>query len=133
MGTRSVTTIIDNGTKLLKLYRQFDGYPTGHGAELAQFLSGFTIVNGLTGNEQLLQVANGAGGLAAQLVGHFKKAPGDFYIVPVGIDDHDQDFDYIVEVTEEGAIEVRVNNGNALFKGSVAQFADWCKSDHYDE
>ena len=29
------------------MYRQFDGYPTGHGAELAEFLNGGRLVNGL--------------------------------------------------------------------------------------
>ena len=37
MGTRSLTFVYDeNNTPVLNMYRQFDGYPSGHGAELAE-------------------------------------------------------------------------------------------------
>jgi hypothetical protein len=72
MGTRSLTRInIANGDRIINLYRQFDGYPSGHGKELFEFLNGFEIVNGYSGNEGP-KAANGAGCLAAQLVTHFK-------------------------------------------------------------
>ena len=79
MGTRSNTVVINGGVKLLNLYRQFDGYPSGHGAELAAFLAPITMVNGLGPNSDAV-LANGMGCLAAQLVAHFKTAPGGFYI-----------------------------------------------------
>ena len=63
MGTRSLTFVYDEqGNKIINLYRQFDGYPTGHGQELAEFLN----------NQKMY---NGAGDLAALLVAHFKKEP----------------------------------------------------------
>ena len=31
------------------IYRQYDGYPSGHGHELAQFLGSKTLVNGFGG------------------------------------------------------------------------------------
>lgn len=38
MGTRSITTIIDHQwdkpVRLVTMYRQYDGYPSGHGKEL---------------------------------------------------------------------------------------------------
>jgi hypothetical protein len=41
MGTRSITYIYDNNGKLLcRMYRQYDGDPSGHGVDLADFLSG---------------------------------------------------------------------------------------------
>jgi hypothetical protein len=47
MGTRSLTIFQENDNKeICVMYRQFDGYPDGHGEELARFLSGFTMVNG---------------------------------------------------------------------------------------
>ena len=33
------------------MYRQFDGYPSGHGVELAQFLAGMVIVNGFQSDD----------------------------------------------------------------------------------
>jgi len=37
MGTRSLTYVYDNKEPLVCMYRQFDGYPSGHGKELAEF------------------------------------------------------------------------------------------------
>ena len=46
MGTRSTTAIRDeNGKTLVTIYRQYDGYPTGHGQELADFLKARTLIN----------------------------------------------------------------------------------------
>ena len=39
MGTRSLTFVYDEDTPLINMYRQYDGYPSGHGAELADFLN----------------------------------------------------------------------------------------------
>ena len=47
MGTRSLTTFLEeDGTEIAVLYRQMDGYPTGHGQDLKDFLLPFTVVNG---------------------------------------------------------------------------------------
>ena len=61
MGTRSLTSIISTytdtkknkkvSTKLIIMYRQFDGYPSGMGADLVEFLHGSKVVNGLGMNE----------------------------------------------------------------------------------
>jgi hypothetical protein len=77
MGTRSLTVFIDEWSQkeIVVMYRQFDGYPQGHGQELAEFLLGFNIVNGLS-DGQGSKVANGMGCLAAQTVTHFKSQEG---------------------------------------------------------
>ena len=39
MGTRSLTYVYDDysvNTPIMCMYRQYDGYPTGHGAELSE-------------------------------------------------------------------------------------------------
>ena len=92
MGTRSLTRVIprqkglsyDDGhnhveKSVVNIYKQYDGYPDGLGLELAEFLSDFTIVNGL-GNMPPIKVANGTGCLAAQLVAHLKDGPGNVYL-----------------------------------------------------
>ena len=38
MGTRSNTIIYDDDVQILNLYRQHDGYLSGHGIELLEFL-----------------------------------------------------------------------------------------------
>ena len=80
MGTRSLTFVYDHDEAILNLYRQFDGYPEGHGAELAEFLNGIdAVTNGIRLGETR-RTANGMGCLAAQLVAHFKTEVGGFYI-----------------------------------------------------
>ena len=41
MGTRSLTFVYEGEKPIVNMYRQFDGYPSGHGAELAEFLNSF--------------------------------------------------------------------------------------------
>lgn len=74
MGTRSNTVVRDGRQVVAVMYRQYDGYLTGHGRDLLDFLTGFEIVNGFndTHREVGKKVANGAGCFAAQLVTHFK-------------------------------------------------------------
>ena len=83
MGTRSLTIVRDGNEpkskRIITMYRQMHGYPSGHGIDLAEFLSEFTIVNGigLTDNRK---TANGSGCLAAQIVAHFKTGVGSIYL-----------------------------------------------------
>lgn len=98
MGTRSITTVNDeDGRHLVTLYRQCDGYPTGHGADLLEFAKGLTLVNGI-GAGTPKKAANGMGCFAAQLISYFKKDIGGFYLVPPG--DHDQDYEYVITSQE---------------------------------
>ena len=82
MGTRSLTKVIqtwedESGKKQRKpittMYRQYDGYMSGHGAELAEWLSGFTIVNGIP-MDKSEPMFNGMDCLAAQMFVHFKSS-----------------------------------------------------------
>ena len=78
MGTRSTTRVVCGNVTLVVLYRQFDGYISGHGAELAAFLSTQRLTNGIPLREKPGEGkvwSNGPGCLAAQLVAHFKKGP----------------------------------------------------------
>lgn len=95
MGTRSLTFVYNEQNEpILNLYRQYDGYISGHGAELAEFLGDKTYVNGLSGDTST--VFNGMGCLAAQLVAHFKETAGGFYIHAVTETDCCQDYEYHV-------------------------------------
>ena len=62
----------------VQVYKHYDGYPSGHPVDLAKFLNGFSVVNGL--GQDTHKVANGLGCLAAQYVAAFKEGPGDIYI-----------------------------------------------------
>ena len=68
---------------LINLYRQYDRHMYGHGLELAKFLDGFTLVNGIRSDiDPKDKIANGSECLSAQLVKHFKKDAGQFYLMP---------------------------------------------------
>lgn len=137
MGTRSLTIVSTvDGTKFLNMYRQFDGYPSGHGAELFEFLDGMQIINGIS-DQRAGEAANGAGCLAAQMVGHFKKQIGGVYIYPVDAIDCGQDYTYHVTVTEKSwgseatpGIAIKVESYSATpFEGNVEDFGKFCKQD----
>jgi hypothetical protein len=125
MGTRCLTIIHDEAVPLINIYRQFDGYLSGHGLELATFLLDMKIVNGL-GLERK-RVANGAGCLAAQMIAYFKNEPGNIYIEPMPDEDTDH-VDYVYKVmVDSGKITVEVTGDGNNFKGTVSEFAKYCK------
>ena len=126
MGTRSLTFVYDstgdNGESepIMCVYRQFDGYPSGHGHELAQFLDSKTLVNGF-GKQNSFE-ANGMGCLAAQLIVQLKHGVGGIYIYPVSSTDCFQDYEY--HVYEDKVI---VKNPTAvIFEGTWEDFAQFC-------
>ena len=123
MGTRSLTFVYDGDTPVINMYRQFDGYPSGHGFELAEFLEGFEIVNGY--GEVKPKLANGMGCLAAQMIAHFKKSVGGFYIHPVTDTDCWQDYEYHVF---ENRVVVK-NPDNVMFSGTFNEFKEFCLED----
>jgi len=121
MSTPAITVITQNLSPILVLYRHWDGYPKGHGKELAEFLTGFTITDGrvdLPG-----KWANGAGCLAAQLVAHFKKGCGDFYLLPTA-DPAEYDWAYMVEVPLDytGPAEGLTITVSGEFTGTLSGF-----------
>jgi hypothetical protein len=129
MGTRSLTLLKDGkGNEIAVLYRQLDGYPEGHGLELAEFLSGMVIVNGIQDRE--FQTANGMPCLAAQVVAHFKADVGQFYLYPPGTRDVWEDYIYTIEgeVGSEPTIAVTDSSGERIFEGGASKVAEAIKA-----
>lgn len=97
MGTRSMTYVMDGhgdqAEVIVGMYRQMDGYPTGHGQDLKNFLTGMVVGNGI-GCNMPDKYANGMGCLAAQMVAEFKDGPGGIYLMAGK--DHGQDYDYFI-------------------------------------
>jgi hypothetical protein len=136
MGTRSLTVIqdADNDEEIAVLYRQMDGYPEGHGRELAEFLSGMAIVDGLPpGRGERDRLANGAECLAAQIVAHFKQEPGGFYLYPAGTRSLGEEYIYYVKVytpawnneTKPVGIILDVSDGALGCSGPPEKFPAW--------
>ena len=125
MGTRCLTYVYEGNSPLVCLYRQFDGYPSGHGAELANFLKGIKLGNGIADNPKMGKFANGMGCLAAQLVTHFKKSVGGFYIHLV-TDSGGVDYEYHVYANK---VVVKDSDEVVVFSGSQNDFVEYCKAE----
>jgi hypothetical protein len=136
MGTRSLTRVIetwkdddgkDKKQLLVTVYRQYDGYPSGHGLELAEFLNSGTVVNGI-GADAKTKVFNGAGCLAAQMISHLKgDSAGGIYIYPNDTKDAWQNYEYHILVDFDSKVVTLVcfesgKRKKQLFKGSPVEF-----------
>ena len=119
MGTRSLTYVYDGENPIMCMYRQYDGYLSGHGQELANFLNELTLGNGIPKFGDLYTYANGMGDLAAQMIVWFKKTPGGFYIHPIDFNqDCWQEYEYHVY---ENKVVVK-NPTKVIFSGSWNEF-----------
>ena len=139
MGTRSLTFVYQGDEPIINMYRQYDGYPTGHGAELAEFLGQFhAITNGIAVGEKR-RTANGMGCLAAQLVSYFKEdVAGNYYLYPTSCVDCGQDYEYHiyqlegqlrVKITDRGwnAFGLTLSDTNeSIFDGTLEEFTEFC-------
>jgi len=150
MGTRSLTKFIETSTDtktgkkrkdvLTTIYRQMDGYPSGMGADLADFLAQGKLVNGISMSEKTLQF-NGMGCLAAQVIANLKQGAGGIYIEKPNARNCGEEYIYHIigdfdtcELTikcfEVGYMSKRggkyINKTRELFSGDVAAFSKFC-------
>ena len=139
MGTRSTYRVIEQWTndetkkvenqELCLVYRQYDGYPSGHPFETAEWLSGGRVVNGLGLSEDQL-VFNGAGCLAAQMIAKFKDGPGGTYMHSLSSRGKCwEDYLYDIIVKEDRTIEYVCyeNYGDEpteIFRGTPQEFVE---------
>lgn len=116
MGTRCLTVFQDeNLNEIVVMYRQFDGYLAGHGADLKELLWRKHLCNGFSAADKA-DGCNGMTCLAAQVVAHFKKGIGNFYLHPAGKRDCGEEFVYTL-YPKDGVIWLRVDEGCVTFFG----------------
>jgi len=147
MSTRSTYRVIEKGeygskkwaNKLVLLYIQMDGYPSGHPSEIAEWLASGTVVNGLGINQKEQLLFNGAGCLAAQLVEKMKDGPGGAYILPIQhrgkcdeeyvydiiVDSNTQTIEFIAYYVTSGGYDNKPPRFKKLYSGAPAGFAEW--------
>jgi len=121
MSTRCLTVFMDrNDQEICVMYGHYDGYYSGYGKDLADFLTGFVMVNGFSLNHPE-KIANGMDCLAAQVVAHFKKEPGGFGLLPPGKRGVWEEYVYFVsgKIGEEPRIKVDE------FDGFASEFNDF--------
>jgi hypothetical protein len=145
MGTRSTYRVIEQykqedgsieNNNLVLVYRQYDGYPTGHPLETAEWLASAKVVNGLGMSETQL-VFNGAGCLAAQLISKFKDGPGGTYVHNLeSRGECWEDYLYDIIVMEDRTIEYVCYNNNEdkteLFRGTPSDFVTKYKKEEVE-
>tara|TARA_B100000927_G_scaffold69597_2_gene55122 strand:+ start:511 stop:969 length:459 start_codon:yes stop_codon:yes gene_type:complete len=146
MGTRSLTTFIetyknDSGKKkkneIVTMYRQYDGYPTGHGLDLAEFLSQGKLVNGIGFLDDTI-VFNGMGCLSAQVIAEFKNGAGGIYLQRENKNSGEEyryevigDFDtkeLTIKILEVGYMkgDRYINRTRTLFEGTPQKMLEFC-------
>ena len=128
MSTRALVTFFndDLDTKLVTIYKHYDGYPSNLGAILAKFLTGMKIVDGISFKPSDQKVANGAGCLAAQFIALIKNSVGDVYITDEDIGDIE--YFYHIKINN-GSIVVDVfDTYNNIFSGNAEDLLKFCES-----
>ena len=118
MGTRSLTYIYNEADMpLVCLYRQYDGYPSEHGAELA---------------EALIETKhNGIECLSASVVEKLKHGDwGNTYLYPPFAEqDCGQDYEYIIKDDLVMVIKIGMKGERIkLFEGHYPEFRFFCKN-----
>lgn len=145
MGTRSLTYVhtghkAQKGKILCVMYRQFDGYPSGHGRELSNFLVDRKLLNGI-GAENHNKLSNGIGNMAVQMIQYFMNMhhpagdAGSFYLQTpkFGLDCW-QDYEYhiypnqviVIGISNSAAKHTDPDRGTVVFCGDWQQFHDFC-------
>lgn len=137
MGTHALVVFEENTSqgivRYLVCYFQFDGYLTGVGLDLVEFLKSCVIVNGYSDQDEAKCKAenkilcNRFGCLVAQYVANNKNGPGNFYVFPVT---HRSMYEYKYIVTfdedqdEKNHFAISVNDSEQM---NLEEFEDFCK------
>lgn len=125
MGTRSTIKFYSEFNQeeaLVCIYQQYDGDIGGVGHELAEWLSGKKIINGISGQKMDQGYANGMGCLAAQFIKEFKTKLGGLYINTI---DGEELYNYHVRLVDNKLI-ISVND---IFQGTPDELLEFKESD----
>jgi hypothetical protein len=135
MGTRSTVKFYEEYKEeripICSIYQQYDGYPSGVGLVLAEFLNSRTLVNGFGTGMDNKEFANGIGCLSAQYVAHIKKSIGSVYMTSA---DDSQAYNYeVIGLIADGRgaatlkVIVKDYGGKLIFDGDVEEFLEFCE------
>lgn len=126
MGTRCLTYLYKEAAEkpFTCIYRHYDGYPQGHGFEIAEFMNSKTMVNGY--NDAATQI-NGMHCLASQLIVLLKEGKieaGGIYIYQPDEDACCQDYEYHIWPDK---VQVKDIPNDVIFEGTWKEFLAFCK------
>ena len=122
MSTHAITKFVEEDDEVVcAFYTHCDGYPTGHGKDLKEFLKDFVITAGLCISKDH-PTANGAGCLAAQVVKHFKDAPGHTYMINPNCK-WSTSYTYTIKAVADKPIILLVESlGETLYDGPIKDY-----------
>jgi len=130
MGTRSTVKFysgMDAKNPVASIYQQYDGYISGVGHDLANWLLSKKIVNGFGLDQRMNQgFANGIGCLAAQYVAENKKEIGGFYLTT---ESNEQEYNYKV-ILDGTKFHITVDD---IFQGSPEELLAFNESEVEDQ
>lgn len=121
MGTRAKLIIKDGSKTICTIYRQMDGYPSGFGQEIKDYLRFARVVNGFgSGETNRKGHFNGMGCLAAYLVGRLKDQfdIGQVYLVPAYKES--EQYNYVL-TEKDGLLHLKVT-GDCKYNGPLHSF-----------
>lgn len=149
MGTRSTIAFIDKRVtraekvytdEIVRIYQQYDGYPSGVGMELAKWLKDKKVINGYSLDQTIEKgFCNGIGCISAQFIHDFKTDIGGLYIT-----NHDdiENYNYKVIVTYDYNIldnisitleAYRWDDNTPFFSGTPQEFVDMVTNGDIDD
>lgn len=125
MSTRALTVVYDEQDRSIAIiYCHSDGYPEGHGLDLAKILKDRIIVDGISSYDQK-RSSNGMGCLAATIVAELKDGIGGIYLRSDPEMDYGQEFEYHIW---KNYVRVLVGGtGEIMFEGPWNEFYDFCQ------
>lgn len=143
MSTRSTIRFRNDGcAPVCCVYKHFDGYIEGLGHDLAEWLKGMTLINGICNKEQEgHDYANGIGCLAAKWIADNKTETGDIYMCS---SDTYEEYNYEVILKRQNmrvltvygtkaddciVVTVRGRKGNLIFSGSPSELLEFEEND----
>jgi len=135
MGTHSVVTFYEkiyNSEKyerIVSVYQQYDGYVTGVGFSLCNFLNKYHLVNGIGIDD--INIANGAQCLAALFIRDFKLNAGGLYILPKK---QNEDYNYDVYISGTTLTKIKASYfSKKIFEGNLVDFNTYIKTQKENE
>jgi len=125
MGTRSITHIHEmdelcRDRVVCSFYRAYDGYPTGHGDDLAEWLKDKKLVNGVSSSFKKGIYHNRSGQMAVELMHHLKKETS-IEVIPTGTGS--EEFEYRVYFSDKFEIECKRNSSGETHKELAEKFS----------
>ena len=119
MATRATIKFINNNEVIASIYKHWDGYPSGLGISIVNWLSDKVIISGISGQTMEEGFANGIDCLAAQFIKTFKTHIGDLYMCPVT---QKEEYNYTISLDEKSQFVIEIND---IFKGSPKELIEF--------